>query len=278
MAKPQQPIIPTADMTRYQRGRCGSRFLDQTIKAMNAHLKGTGWKRKSQWVFKVEGDWYLTAFSSGVLAPDGMSNMMRVQFGIKPMAVDPINWRAKGLHDNLKKPPSFRSNAAFKVPALPMSERKWTEGLIDPTAAGAMVFDAILDMADHARAQVAGRKFSDVVAAHKDFKRWTALYVAALIAEGEGEAAIAALKDHYLDDGVDMPTTGPLADLVAGYQHVIDGSDQRENRSLAADLNGNLANGGPELDLRGKVNTPRESMIRRFIDRLATLNSPPDAK
>lgn len=236
MMKAPLPIVPTEAMTLYQRQQCGQRFKKETLKAINSHIKGTGWKRNSAWVFRVEGDWYLTAFVTGGTTSDGMVNVLKVQMGIKPMAVDPINWRAKGLHGNLSKPPSFRSNAAWKVPALPIASTDLTDGLIDPQVAAASVVDAINDLAHQARAAVAGVPFSQVVMAHPKADRWGALFWAALIAEGRGDDAIAAIKAHFLTDGTPMPSDGPLFDLLADYRAVIDGTDAPAPHALIADL------------------------------------------
>ena len=180
MMKAPLPIIPTEAMTLFQRQQCGQRFKKETLKAINAHIKGTGWKRNSAWVFRVEEDWYLTAFVTGGTTSDGMVNILKVEMGIKPMSVDPINWRAKGLHGNLSKPPSFRSNAAWKVPALPIGARELRAGFSDPHEAAGAVVAAINDLADEARAAAADAPFSQVVMAHPKASRWAALYCAGM--------------------------------------------------------------------------------------------------
>lgn len=257
MMKAPLPIIPTEAMTLFQRQQCGQRFKKETLKAINAHIKGTGWKRNSAWVFRVEGDWYLTAFVTGGTTSDGMVNILKVEMGIKPMSVDPINWRAKGLHGNLSKPPSFRSNAAWKVPALPIGARELRAGFSDPHEAAGAVVAAINDLADEARAAVADAPFSQVVMAHPKASRWAALYCAALIAEGRGCDAIAAIKADYLKDGAQMPSEGPLFDIVAGYRAVIDDTDAPASRALIADLPR-----VPEVDRRPIVQPP--SLIGRI--------------
>ena len=238
MTKAPLPLVPTKEMTLYQRQRCGQRFWKETLKATNPLLKGTGWKRNSAWVFRVEGDWYLTAFVTGGTTSDRMANVLKVAMGIKPMAVDPIHWRAQGLHGNLAKPPSFRSNAAHKVPALPIAQRDLSVGLSDPQVAAGLVVAAINVLADEARAAVADQPFSQVVMAHPRADCWSALYWAALIAEGRGAQAIEAIKAHYLKGEHEMPKEGRLFDMVADYQAVIDGTDSPAKRALIANLDG----------------------------------------
>ena len=257
MMKSPLPIIPTEHMTLYQRQQCGQRFKKETLKAINPHIKGTGWQRNSAWVFRVEGDWYLTAFVTGGTTSDGMVNILKVEMGIKPMSVDPINWRAKGLDGNLAKPPSFRSNAAWKVPALPIGARELRAGSGDPHEAAGAVVAATFDLADEARAAVADAPFSQVVMAHPKADRWAALYWASLIAEGRGCGAIAAIKAHYLKDGAQMPSEGPVFDIVTAYRAVIDDTDAPAPRALFTDLSS-----VPEVDRRPVVQPP--SLIARI--------------
>lgn len=228
MSQAPKPIIPSSDMTLFQRQRCGQRFKDQTIKGLNPLMQGTGWKRMSAWVFKVEGDWYLTAFVTGGTTPDGLSNLLRVELGIKPMAVDPIHWRAQGLHENLKKPPSFRSNAAYKVRALPMAKRQWSEDLTNVGEASRMVFRAILEMAEDARAEVKNEPFSQLVIGHENADQYNALRWASLIAEGLGSEAIAAMTEQCSDDSLAQTLSDKALKMIADYQRVIDGTDMSE--------------------------------------------------
>ncbi|WP_162140859.1 hypothetical protein [Pseudorhodobacter ferrugineus] len=251
-------------MTLYQRQQCGQRFKDHTIKALNALMKGTGWKRNSAWVFKVEGDWYLTAFVTGGTTPDGLSNHLRVEMGIKPMAVDPINWRAKGLHYNLGRPPSFRSNAAFKVPALPIAERQWSEGLTDVTKSSRMVFDSILSMADDARRAVATKPFSQLVSDHEHADRYAALKWASLISEGHGTRAIEAIKLHYRHPDSVGDASSAVNDIVAAYQSVIDGTDAQGYRLAVTDIFGNPVSDGPILQPLKKVEAKGTSWADRL--------------
>ena len=259
-----KPNIPSPEMTLYQRQRCGQRFKDQTIKGLNALIKGTGWKRNTAWVFKVEGDWYLTAFVSGGTTPDGLSNLLRVELGIKPMAVDPINWRAKGLHDNLKKPPSFRSNAAFKVPALPIAKRQWSEGLTDAAESSRIVFEAIVEMADEARLAVGTTPFSQLVSEHEFAEKYHALKWASLIAEGQSTKAIEAITTHYAGNGSGNTVSEAVLDLVAGYQSVIDGTDTSEYRQLRTDVFGNPQPDGPVLEPSKNLSSEHPSLIDRL--------------
>ena len=259
-----EPIIPLPEMTLYQRQRCGQRFKNQTTKGLNALTKGTGWKRKSAWVFKVEGDWYLTAFVTGGTTPDGLSNLLRVELGIKPMAVDPITWRAQGLHCNLKKPPSFRSDAAFKVPALPIAMRQWSDGLTDVVKASRTVFDAILEMAEEARIAVDAKPFSQLVSEHEYAERYHALRWASLIAEGRGPSAIAEIVAHYSDDRSAGNLSKVGHDLVASYQNVIDGTDTPDSRQLAIDLYGNPSLGSSIPRPTKEISSKRPSLTARF--------------
>lgn len=264
MTQIPKPIIPTKEMTLYQRQRCGQRFIDEAIKGLNPLIKGTGWKRNSAWVFKVEGEWYLTAFVTGGTTPDGMANLLKVELGIKPMAVDPIHWRAQGLHENLRKPPSFRSNAAWKVPALPIENSEKSEGLTDIGDASQLIFDTIIGMAKTARQEVASKPFSMVVADHQDADRYRALRWASLIAEGQSTLAVEEMVAHY-----EMDEAGDPADILEGYQNVIDGTDVPAQRSLASDIYGNQQINGPVLKLSQNSTTPTPSLPKYLLSLLS---------
>ena len=251
-------------MTLYQRQRCGQRFRDQTIKCLTPLIKGSGWNRKSAWVFRVEGDWYLTAFVTGGTTSDGLSNLLEVELGIKPMAVDPINWRAKGLHENLKKSPSFRSSAVFKVPALPIGKRQWSEGLIDVAEASKTVFNATIELAEEARIAVKDKRFSQLVAEHEHAKKYHALKWASLIAEGQGERAIESIMAHYAVDGSADGNYGAAISIAADYQRVIDGTDQSEYRTLATDIFGNPVIDGPVLQNPEVIAANHPSLLARL--------------
>ncbi|WP_058334655.1 hypothetical protein [Phaeobacter sp. CECT 5382] len=266
MTQTQKPIVPTKEMTLYQRQRCGQRFKDLAIKGLNPLIKGTGWKRKSAWIFKVEGEWYLTAFITGGTTPNGMQNLLKVELGIKPMAVDPIHWRAQGLHDNLHKPPSFRSDAAWKVPALPMENHEKSDGLTDVEDASRMIFNTIIGMAETARREVASKPFSKVVADHQDADRYRALRWASLIAEGQNTLAIEEIVAHY---GIDQ--AGDAADILAGYQNVIDGTDTIAHRRLVSDIYGNQKAEEPVLKLSQNPTTPKPSLSKYLLSRLNPL-------
>jgi hypothetical protein len=268
MTQTTKPLIPSSEMTLYQRQRCGQRFRDQTIKGLNALIKGTGWKRNSAWVFKVEGDWYLTAFVTGGTTPDGLSNLLRVSLGIKPMAVDPINWRATGLHENLKKPLSFRSNAAFKVPALPIADRQWSEGLTDVAESSRIVFKAIIEMAEQARLTVETKPFSQLVSEHKFSKKYEALRWASLISEGHGARAIEAIKKHYAEDGSADTLSDQVIKIVASYQEVIAGTDTPHNRCLCTDIDGNQILDSPVLHPPKSIDSTHSSLFARLKEAL----------
>ncbi|MGJ8622928.1 MAG: hypothetical protein ACSHW1_09125 [Yoonia sp.] len=238
MAQDPKPIIPNQNMTRAQRRRCGQEFKNQTIKALGHVIKGTGWRRKSAWVFQVQDDWYLTAFVTGGTTSDGLSNRLKVELGIKPMAVDPVNWRAHGLHDNIGRPASFRSDAAFKVSALLIALREWTEGLTDPDKAAVLVFDGITEMAKDALQAVASKPFSALVTDSPHGEKYQGLLWASLIAEGKKEQAIEAIKAHYVRQDPGALQWPSLTSLLDRYQQVIDGTDTSGYRSLSISING----------------------------------------
>jgi hypothetical protein len=263
-----QCTIPTVEMTLYQRQHCGQLFKDQTIKGLNSLIKGTGWKRNSAWVFKVENEWYLTAFVTGGTTTDGMDNILRVELGIKPMAVDPIHWRAQGLHDNLKNPPSFRSNAAWKVPALPVAKQEWTEGLTDVEKASQTIFEAIVGMAETARRRIAFKPFSQLVTEHKEASRYSALRWASLIAEGQSACAIEEITAHYRGNAQDGQMNAAALDIIAGYQHVVDETDAPEIRKLTADIYGTQKSEVLTSRPLQKAETASSTLLQRLLDPL----------
>ncbi|KIC36646.1 hypothetical protein RA27_21980 [Ruegeria sp. ANG-R] len=239
MNQSEKPIIPQENMTLYQRQLCGQRFKDQVIKGLNPLLKGTGWKRKSAWVFKVDGDWYLTAFITGGTTPDGMENLINVELGIKPMAVDPIYWKATGLSDNIKKPPSFRSNAAFKMPALPMAKQTWDKNLTDVEQASTDIFNAITGMAGAAIKAIKSKTYSELVSEHENADRYQTLFWCSLIAEGKGSTALEKMRAHYFKDGQEPDAQSQAAEILEGFRSVIEGKDAAHGRHLTTDIYGN---------------------------------------
>ncbi len=239
MNQSAKPIIPQENMTLYQRQRCGQRFKDQVIKGLNPLLKGTGWKRKSAWVFKVDGRWYFTAFITGGTTPDGMENLINVELGVKPMAVDPIYWKATGLSDNIKKPPSFRSNAAFKMPALPMAKQTWDKNLTDVEQTSTDVFNAIMGMADAAIQSIKSKTYSELVSEHENADRYQTLFWCSLIAEGKGIIALEKMRAHYCKDGQEVGAQSQAAEILKGFQDVIEGKDAVHGRHLTTDIYGN---------------------------------------
>ena len=239
MTQASEAVIPTNDMTLVQRRRCGRRFKDQVVKNINPLLKGTGWKRRSDWVFKAEGDWYLTAFITGrTTLQDSMANVLKLQLGIKPMAVDPIYWRALGLHENLKQPLSFRSNAAFKVAALPLATREWSEGLTSVEDATHTLVDALMDIAQDTLREVSSEAFSEIVQKHQDRERYLALRWVSLIAEDKGDIAMDEVKEHYLGKERTPVGHAKMLETIDGFQRVVDGTDVPQNRRLSIDLRG----------------------------------------
>ena len=239
MAQASKPIVPTQDMTLPQRKRAGQRFMEQVIRKLNPLIKGTGWKRRSAWVFRTEGDWYLTAFITGrTTPPDSMANVLKLELGIKPMAVDPIYWRALGLHENLKQPLSFRSNATFKVAALPMATREWNEGLTTVEDAAQTLVDALMDMAQDVLRKVSSEAFSGIVQKHEARERYLALKLVSLIAEGQGDIAMDEIKEHYLGEERTPLGHAKMLETIDGFQRVVDGTDAPQKRRLSIDVRG----------------------------------------
>lgn len=170
-------------MTLYQRQQCGLRFEKAVLAALKPLLKKSPWRMKSNWIFAVDGDWFIQCFVTGGLGPDGLTNKIDLASAIKPMSVDPIYWQAEGLAENLNRPPSFRCNAAFKTPALPVTQTRLGKGFEDPEKAAQLLRTALDTHADAARAHIADTPFSDLALAAGE--KYAALHKAAAIAEGK---------------------------------------------------------------------------------------------
>lgn len=232
------PLLPTASMTLAQRKRCGKRFLAETQKALKAVIKGTGWRHKQAWLYHAVGDWYQTAMITGGTTPDGMAVTLKATYGIKPMSADPLYWRWMGLHANLDKPVSHRSNAAFCARELPMDVQQWEEGLTDPETAAEQVFDGVQQMAGVALATAARQPFSEIVATHPKGKDYRALRWVSLAAEGDPETALAEMAEHYLDGPSDMRADAQVEALMDAYRRMVAGTDSPHAVVSSFDIRG----------------------------------------
>jgi hypothetical protein len=217
-----KPLFPQPGMTRTQRHRCSARYLDATLKATNALLRRTGWKRNSAWIFRVAAEIYLTALVRADLGPEAQGpQSIGFTMGVKPMRADDMYWEIAGLPENRMRPPSFRSNAAIKARALDVRQVSVDGPHDDPEASAARLVAAIRRTGDEVLADLSGKSFADYLAAHPEGKNLHALLWSCLIAEGrEDEAgelieAYFAAADRIGEDGNLIPMAqNPWRDYV----------------------------------------------------------------
>lgn len=75
-----------------------------------AEIKGSRWRKSRETLFFVESEYffYCQCF------PWQNSKKIEIRLWCKPLGLDPIFWEIFGIPENLKKPLSHRSHAAFK--------------------------------------------------------------------------------------------------------------------------------------------------------------------
>lgn len=78
--------------------------------AMRAKVKKCHWKKSRETLFYVESDYFYYCD----FFPNGISNNVDIRLWCKPLGLDPIFWEIFKIPENLKKPISHRSHAAFK--------------------------------------------------------------------------------------------------------------------------------------------------------------------
>jgi hypothetical protein len=114
-------------------------FARLCLTALGQSVKGTEWKKSSNFVYRTANEFFLTATLSVYLNAD----VTRATFMAKPIAVDPILWEILNMRENAQEPLSFRANGAF---TCPMPE--FMSGQLEPpTTTPSAIASAFLEFA-----------------------------------------------------------------------------------------------------------------------------------
>jgi hypothetical protein len=216
MSKTDLPIYPTEKMTSMQRGRCHDRFLDEALRLTKSVLKECNLKRKSRWLYRVDGYWFFSAFVTSNLQGDGMEFRAKIEVTVKPMALDPIYWHATDLAENCKKPPSFRCNAAFMLEGDTVPARFVQAGNASPAEFATALVQETADALSATKNLIGQRSYSQFLEDKGHSKLQIMKYVAALMADGRAQEAIRCIKDE------EKLFTDPHASGLRHFRELID--------------------------------------------------------
>ncbi len=170
-------------------------FEKELLAALGPVIKGTGWKKNGQKLFKESGGFF-QEIDISVFFND---EKIRVTQQVKPMALDLILWDILGISENASEPLSFRSTGAFTCSGLPIHE----ELLDTRDATVSDVAIALRTIADNSveRCQkvLAGADFSTLLTQHPHHRErgaYAVTLVTSLINDGKPDAA-AGLASAY---------------------------------------------------------------------------------
>lgn len=163
-------------------------FEKEFLAAIGPALKGTGWKKSGQRLFRELGGFFQEIDISVFLNDE----KILVTQKIKPMALDLILWDILGISENASEPLSFRSTGAFTCPGLPIYE----ELVGGPYCTVSHAVTAIRTIADGNeklfQKVLSGADFSTLLAQHPNHSErgaYAVTLVTSLINDGDRDAA-----------------------------------------------------------------------------------------
>lgn len=163
-------------------------FEKELLAALGSAVKGTGWKKSGQILFR-ESDGFFHEIRISVFLND---EKIRVTQQVKPMALDLILWDILGISENAGEPLSFRATGAFTCSGLPIYE-ELLDGP-DVTVSNAVI--ALRTIADNNKKLfqkvLFGTNFSTLLAQHPNHRErgvYAVTLVTSLINDGHLDAA-----------------------------------------------------------------------------------------
>lgn len=185
-------------------------FEKELLAALGPVVKGTGWKKSGQILFKESGGFFQEIDISVFLNDEKICVTQQV----KPMMLDLILWDILGISENASEPLSFRSTGAFTCPGLPIHEE-----LIDTRDAtvsdAAIALRTIADSSVKLRQKVLeGTDFSTLLAQHPNHRErgaYEVTLVTSLINDGKHDAAASLARAYAsgeLKSSMDLSCAG----------------------------------------------------------------------
>lgn len=181
----------------------------ELLSALQARVRGSHWRKKSNFVFREERSTFVCATVDVSVKDDAMA--WRVE--TKPMTIDPILWAVLGMSENERAPLSLRADGAFTCSGLPVDGSKVSTSSLDPDVAAERFIAWADERVTHEMGRAQG-SFSDQVKASDSYRRngaHAAALVCSLVDEGE------------LQEALDLARTFASGERRASLVHTADG-------------------------------------------------------
>ncbi|RYG98314.1 MAG: hypothetical protein EON58_07500 [Alphaproteobacteria bacterium] len=163
-------------------------FEKELFATIGPALRGTGWKKSGQIIFRQSGEFFQDIEISVFLN----EQKIRVTQRIKPMTLDVILWNILGMPENARKPLSFRSDGAFTCLALPIDDAL-LDSPFDTVSDALVALKAIVDSSEKLYHSVLTETdFSTLLTQHTNQRErgaYAVTLVTSLINDGDRNAA-----------------------------------------------------------------------------------------